>query len=389
MASEPLNIFQDLNLKKSLKYISFEQASIFLRSKEEKIILQRAIQILDQGRSVDDEAPPKYTLVDTQRYSMQMFLTNRQEEDLKSCERRAQERIEVYEDALKCGRPPKKPLPWFATEVPRELRRIQEGLPRELCTILQLTYLENNSQRVTGLADGKDNLQYLSDSDETRNVNPLAAQKQAILVTLGKCKITSKNTTPAVRGLLGALVSQFRSGKQFYGFESSQLSLNTGSCASCLEEFESKVCTLTCRHTYCLPCVAKFAKITLNNEYLWPAKCCQQEIPRILLEQALSSSELRILRTREKEFAVPVDQRFYCTKPKCGKFFIPVKTGDGTACPHCKFKMCTHCRSPQHKPDVSCLQDKNIQALVAEGTLEEWCTCPRCYRWIELVGDCP
>ena len=394
MASESFDIFQNLIMQKSLKYISFEQASVFLTTKEEKLILQRAAEILSQSPWRDDDAPPRYTLVDTQRYSAQMFQRTRQDEagNKIPCERRAQERIEAYESALSHGRRPKKPLPWFATEVPRELRRIKEDSPRELCTILQLTYLENTSQRITGLADGKDKLEYLSHLHTTENTKPLAVHRQSILEILERCKTTSKITNTAVRALFGKLVSQFKPEEKVSGSgPSSQSGPSAGFCAGCMEYRTSKTCTLPCTHSYCLPCVAKFVKTALDNERLWPAKCCQQEIPKVFLEQALSKSELRMVQKREKEFAVPLHDRFYCKRSKCRKLFVPVKTGGGdeTTCPHCKFKMCFHCRGARHRLNASCVEDKNLQAFLAESVLEEWCICPQCRYRIELIGDCP
>ena len=159
-------------------------------------------------------------------------------------------------------------------------------------------------------------------------------------------------------------------------------------CASCFDDIFSASIDLVCQHSYCTSCCLQLIKTAMQNENIWPPKCCLTELPRTTILRCLSEEDLVEFSAKEKEYATPANERWYCTNVKCLKFFTPYKHSNWTSCTHCQYQMCLYCRGGKHKDSERCSQDKNLQATLAEADLEGWRSCYKCSQMIELNHGC-
>ena len=163
-------------------------------------------------------------------------------------------------------------------------------------------------------------------------------------------------------------------------------------CASCFDDVSaSKAVDLTCQHSYCPTCFSHLVTNAMQHEHFWPPKCCLQEIPKRTLEIKLSALELANYRLKAKEYSIPAGDRWYCSRPECGKWFNKSRTRARDAmvsCSHCNFEMCLFCRGEIHPRGERCPQDRSLEATLAAAELEGWRRCFNCHTMVELAQGC-
>ena len=160
-------------------------------------------------------------------------------------------------------------------------------------------------------------------------------------------------------------------------------------CTGCFDSVRAiRRLKLPCDHEYCSPCFKRLVTTAMENECLWPPKCCDSQIPRHIIIRKLSVTQRRAFTLKEKEFATPAKDRWYCMRASCGRWFEPQHGGDDVKCPHCRYRMCRRCRHQQHDPGSWCPEDSDLQATIRTADLHGYRTCYKCFTMIELKSGC-
>ncbi|KAI9741310.1 MAG: hypothetical protein M1834_003027 [Cirrosporium novae-zelandiae] len=159
-------------------------------------------------------------------------------------------------------------------------------------------------------------------------------------------------------------------------------------CEACQELkpfFE--VTAVPCGHEYCRDCLCQLFKASLDDESLFPPRCCRRLIspnspgPKLFL----GSDLMRKFEQTRIELNTP--NRTYCCNPLCSAFIHPDNiTGDRALCSDCGTAVCTHCKSPAHLGD--CPQDSNLHRLLTLANENGWQRCQSCGRIVELDIGC-
>ena len=163
-------------------------------------------------------------------------------------------------------------------------------------------------------------------------------------------------------------------------------------CASCFDVVVyTEAVNLLCQHSYCSSCFSKLVSTAIEHETYFPPKCCLQTIPTKILKAGLSCEELAAYKLRAKEFAIPLDTRWFCASPECGKWFDRRRSRsrkDSVTCPHCHVKLCQGCRRLSHAPGEICPQDREFEATFEMANLHGWRRCYKCQALVELISGC-
>lgn len=152
-----------------------------------------------------------------------------------------------------------------------------------------------------------------------------------------------------------------------------------------------KLVALTCQHKYCAPCFLQLVSTAMQNENLFPPKCCLQPISPKTIDAHVSTETKDLFKQRTKEYAVPPGERWYCPSPKCSKWISRGKlslSSNSVKCPHCKVRICHICRALAHAGDEDCPQDFALDATLEEAEREGWRRCYRCRAMVELTVGC-
>ena len=164
----------------------------------------------------------------------------------------------------------------------------------------------------------------------------------------------------------------------------------TAECSSCFEQAAtSRIVRAGCTHHFCRPCFIQMATTAMQNERLWPPRCCLTDIPRAQILACLPKSEQRRFVSKECEYALPPQDRWYCAEPSCGQWFAPDGSrGDDVRCPRCRAAMCRHCRGAAHARGAGCPQDHNLTSTLQTAAQHGWRQCHRCHALVELRSGC-
>lgn len=158
---------------------------------------------------------------------------------------------------------------------------------------------------------------------------------------------------------------------------------------SCSSETPVKeLASLQCQHKYCGPCVSTLAHMAMESEYLFPPRCCFQEIPLENVLSSLSSEEKSRYMRKVREYSTPHVDRWYCPSSRCGEWIPPehlkAKPSGSQKCPYCSTLICSRCRSKIHGHG-DCVSD---DAVLEEARLREWQRCYNCGAMVELSLGC-
>jgi len=142
-----------------------------------------------------------------------------------------------------------------------------------------------------------------------------------------------------------------------------------------------------CQHAYCTECIEQLFRLSMDDETLYPPKCCQQIIPWSDVE-AFVSQELATAFKGKREELVTQDKT-YCSDPTCSTFIgsshIAADTSTAT-CPTCKKLTCAMCKAASHAKE--CQADPSLQATLEVAKGNGWQRCQECGRVIDRTGGC-
>ena len=314
---------------------------------------------------------------------------------------------------------------WQSLDIPLELRLVQIGTPQEVCKVIREFWqqceaikastrsLGNFTSGVQQSIKGADNYR---DSSETAGATSTFSEDcvsvesttavASVIERDGKDTIASTGSKPMVytcpSNAQGLSFSTFLT-KLVKGKATSKRDRNHGNstdiprrkasktreCASCWDTIlQGHSIDLVCQHSYCPQCFVQLIVIAMQNENLWPPRCCLEAIPRKQILRQLSNTQVLELGMKEKEYSTPAKDRWYCAQATCGKWFVPIKHVSWTKCPHCKYQMCLNCRGKLHPGIERCPYDRDLQATLEEAELRGWMTCYNCKSVVEKTEGC-
>lgn len=157
-------------------------------------------------------------------------------------------------------------------------------------------------------------------------------------------------------------------------------------CIVCCDDFpETQTTEAPCFHTLCRPCFVTLINTTLNDESLFPPKCCGQPIPVTASNRFVT--EYMVTKFEEKKLEFGTADRTYCSNAKCSAFIPPsLTTGDTARCTVCWATTCVRCKRPGHRG--LCPVDDVSQKVLDLGEKKGWKRCFKCGHLIELTLGC-
>ncbi|KAM0344780.1 hypothetical protein ACHAPU_007155 [Fusarium lateritium] len=122
-------------------------------------------------------------------------------------------------------------------------------------------------------------------------------------------------------------------------------------CVICTDKFSPLFLSrLPCSHEYCRECLVGLVTTALQDESLFPPRCCGQRIP---VESGRWLTPQLVGQFKAKKLELDTPNRIYCSKPSCSTFVPPGLIASDTAtCPRCNQRTCVHCKGPQHTGPV-------------------------------------
>lgn len=158
-------------------------------------------------------------------------------------------------------------------------------------------------------------------------------------------------------------------------------------CVSCRESIHYfRAVYAPCGHDYCQDCAKRLFQNSVQDESLFPPRCCRQAIPLAAVDIFMTAEFILFFEEKRVEFSTP--NRLYCALSTCSAFIPPAKVkGDSAICPKCSSRVCTMCKGPTHR-GRDCPKDEALNALVSTALKEGWKRCNRCKRYVELVQGC-
>lgn len=158
-------------------------------------------------------------------------------------------------------------------------------------------------------------------------------------------------------------------------------------CTACLEKFQiEETFPGKCGHRYCRDCLRNMFLVSMQDEQLYPPKCCKKPIKPKNMIEILSVQELQAYEEKVIEYSAP--DRLYCAYRTCSKF-IPesrIKQEHGK-CPSCKRRTHKLCRGLAH-PGVDCPNDQELQRVLKIAKSKKWRRCPNCHTMIDRMSGC-
>lgn len=166
---------------------------------------------------------------------------------------------------------------------------------------------------------------------------------------------------------------------------SSRKESQTRECVACNDQFPPlALLRSSCSHEYCRSCLLGLVRSSLQDESLFPPRCCGQTIP---VEQGrwFSPQLVGQFQARKLEFDTP--NRTYCSEPSCSTFIPPpFINGETATCPRCARRTCIHCKGAYHTG--VCPSDIASQQVLQLAAENGWQKCYSCSRVVELGTGC-
>ena len=340
--------------------------------------------------TVRDRSLPDHKTPDATRASESTTgMDSRQDIAFALHESRNEKESEIVDDLIE--------IQWYLSNIPPELKQMSTGIPATVITIIeefwqncQAIQASAHSVQEQAIERGKrNNQQQKCQAPSGESLTFVSPNTKPIL----DGSVPNTTETRPGKGEQRTLIDSFTTKLWKWKQPIKQASSDTVAlkeCVSCFDEVSTASSVdVPCQHSYCSKCFAQLVMTAMQCESSWPPKCCLTEIPRSIILLNLSNKQVLEYGAKEKEYKTPANGRWYCTNPKCLKFFEAIKHGDWTACTHCKYKMCLHCRGERHQgSNQRCSQDRNLQATLAEAQLEGWRTCHRCGTMVERKSGC-
>ncbi|KID74142.1 uncharacterized protein G6M90_00g034080 [Metarhizium brunneum] len=157
-------------------------------------------------------------------------------------------------------------------------------------------------------------------------------------------------------------------------------------CVACMSDvpyFETVRCP--CTHEYCRACIADLFQSAMNDESLFPPRCCSQPIPLGLNQIFIPARLAGQYRAKELEYSTK--NRTYCHRATCSTFIpTPFIRGEIATCVKCQSKTCTICKGSSH--DGDCPEDVATVDLLNVAAQKGWQRCYSCRRMVDLEVGC-
>lgn len=165
-------------------------------------------------------------------------------------------------------------------------------------------------------------------------------------------------------------------------------------CNFCREDFPlSSLGNIRCTHYICDSCLIGFFELSLEDESLFPPRCCGHRIRLRTQDAEMLSADLieRFSRRKEDVDAERVARsRTFCHVPRCSARIWPRFISENMAiCPECKALTCTACKEKYHDNGV-CTKEGELEVPGVEdlGAINGWQRCPSCRQVIERNEGC-
>ncbi|KAF7560383.1 hypothetical protein G7046_g3764 [Stylonectria norvegica] len=160
----------------------------------------------------------------------------------------------------------------------------------------------------------------------------------------------------------------------------------TSKCISCHEQhsfFDLARCP--CSHEYCRSCLTTLFEACIEDESLFPPRCCKMPIPIEENRIFLRPNVVGVFKAKQVELDTP--NRTYCHEKTCSTF-VPVQfiKDDVAHCVKCQSTTCCVCKGPSHRGD--CPHDEATQELERLAVDNHWQRCFSCGRIVELNHGC-
>jgi hypothetical protein len=139
-----------------------------------------------------------------------------------------------------------------------------------------------------------------------------------------------------------------------------------------------EITRLGCGHARCNTCLRRTFWLVTRTECTFPAKCCGESIPLLLVAELLSPVQLaayHATRLRSSAF-----DQVYCINSKC-RAFIPREHRN------CGYATCPTCQTAFHQGDCQGMPDAPSDESLIEP--KGWARCYRCRDLVERqFGNC-
>ncbi|KAI1055989.1 hypothetical protein LB506_009256 [Fusarium annulatum] len=140
-----------------------------------------------------------------------------------------------------------------------------------------------------------------------------------------------------------------------------------------------------CSHGMCQPCLIRSIQTAMNDESLFPPKCCGQAIPANATNVFITGELLAEFEDKREEFATA--KRTYCSDRTCSAFIPTRFIESGIArCTRCEKKTCLNCLSEAH--EGTCTDDPESQRVIRLAEEKGWQRCEQCKNMVELDHGC-
>lgn len=154
-------------------------------------------------------------------------------------------------------------------------------------------------------------------------------------------------------------------------------------CTSDVAFFDTVRCP--CSHEYCRNCITELFSAAINDESLFPPRCCKKPIPLGLNQIFLPPKLLGTYKAKELEYGTP--NRTYCHVPTCSTFVPPAFVRDDVAtCVKCRSKTCAICKERSHAGD--CPADTSTLDVLRIAADNGWQRCHSCHSMVDLTMGC-
>ncbi|KAK1989245.1 IBR finger domain-containing protein [Colletotrichum cereale] len=141
-----------------------------------------------------------------------------------------------------------------------------------------------------------------------------------------------------------------------------------------------------CQHMYCADCLRDLFESSINDEALFPPRCCGHAISIDDISGQFSDEFVEIFHAKSVEYSTT--DRTYCHVPTCSAFIPPATTqGDVGTCPDCQTRVCALYKGPEHQ-NHACIQDAAAQEVLRLAEENNWKRCPSCQTVVELGMGC-
>ncbi|KAG6063566.1 hypothetical protein E4U32_001082 [Claviceps aff. humidiphila group G2b] len=158
-------------------------------------------------------------------------------------------------------------------------------------------------------------------------------------------------------------------------------------CVACTSEVASTDSVrCPCSHDYCRDCIASLFSAVINDESLFPPRCCKEPIPLNLSKPFLSATLLGTYEAKKLEHETL--DKTYCHVRACSTFVPPAFVKDDVAtCVKCQSKTCTMCKGQMHT-QRDCPADTATAEVLQIATESGWQRCYSCRTLVDLDTGC-